>query len=53
MSYGVAHGLGQAGDPIDMIKQPVMQDFDNRSTSLLSDSSSVLGGGLRISASIA
>src|ERR1700722_10748129 len=46
VAYGVTYGLGQVGgtgDPIDVIKQPVMQGFDDRSTSLLSDPSSVLG----------
>ena len=47
VAYGVAYCLGQiggTGDSIDVIKQPVMQGFDNWSTSLLPDSSSVLGG---------
>ena len=50
-AYGATYGLGQVrgtGDPIDVIKQPVMQGFDDGSTSLLPDLPSVLGGSASI-----
>jgi hypothetical protein len=43
VAYRVAHGLrqiGRAGDPIDVIVQPIMQGLDDRPTSFLPDLSS-------------
>src|SRR5690349_450821 len=47
MTDGVAHGLRKirrAGDTIDVNVQPVVQGLDERSTSLLPDTPSLLGG---------
>ena len=47
MADGVAHGLcqiGRAGDTVNVNTQPVVQGLDERSTSVLSDTSSLLGG---------
>jgi hypothetical protein len=47
MANGVAHGLcqiGRAGDTVNVNAQPVVQLLDEPSTSVLSDTLSLLGG---------